>query len=91
MNLWEVTVEDHRVIVHDSRLMESGTAVVGEIDSHPLATQPACDDLREARFILYDQNTHIDPLIESSVIASCKAAVKRGPRGFRRTDCPTRS
>jgi hypothetical protein len=79
MNLGEVTVEDHRVIVHNRRLVESSPAVAGEIHGHPLAPQPARDDLRQARLVLYDQNAHIAPLIEASVITPCKAAVKSGP------------
>jgi hypothetical protein len=72
MDRGQIAVKDHRVVVHDGRLVERGAAVVREIDGHSFAAEPPRYDLGEVCFIFYDQDAHAAPLVRSTVVPTCK-------------------
>src|SRR5918999_351758 len=55
----EVAVEHHDVVAVQARLVESGGAVVGDVDGHALAAQPARDGVRDPAFVLGDEHPHL--------------------------------
>ena len=55
----QIAVEDEYVVAHDASFGQCVRAVGGEVDSHPLAAQSACDRGSQPGLILGDQNAHI--------------------------------
>ena len=55
----EVAVEHDDVVVDDAGLQQRARAVVGDVDGHALAAQPAGDGPRQPPFVLCDQDAHL--------------------------------
>jgi hypothetical protein len=61
VQLGQVAVEHDHVVVDHARLHERARAVVGDVDGHALAPQPAGDRPREALLVLRNQDPHLHP------------------------------
>jgi hypothetical protein len=83
VHLWQIAIEHDDVIRLALRAVKRLLAVEGEVDRHPLATEPDRDGRGELSVVFDDQDTHRGPLgRECRVTQECRTA------GYRRVTAP---